>query len=65
MWTDDPIADFERWDKEREDALTLLPICTICEERIQDDFCYEINGELVCEHCMELHYRKSTTDFIM
>ena len=62
--TDDPVADAERYASEQEAALELLPVCTICNEHIQDDFCYEINDEIICEKCMDEHFRHETTDFI-
>lgn len=49
--------DFERWLKTR-------PICCECEEHIQDEFCYEINGEYICEGCMEQNHRKWTEDCV-
>lgn len=62
--TDDPVADAERYASEQEAALELLPVCTICNEHIQDYFCYEINDEIICEHCMNEYFRHETTDFI-
>ena len=43
-------------------ALAKLPRCSECDNPIQDDFCYEINGELMCEECLK-EYRRSTEDF--
>lgn len=63
MWTDDPLGDFDRWDAEQERELERLPICCECGNRIEDDFCYEINDEIICEACME-QYRKFTSDFM-
>ena len=59
MWTDDPIADYERHSAEQERELEQLPICDCCGEPIQDLFCYEINDEIICEECLNEHYRKS------
>ena len=61
MWTDDPIMDHYRHEAEQEKALERLPECCECGERIEDDFCYVINDEIICETCME-QYRKFTTD---
>ena len=55
MWTDDPVADFERWDAEQEEKLKKLPKCCECGEPIQDDSCFEIGGDYYCEDCMEDH----------
>jgi formylmethanofuran dehydrogenase subunit E len=63
-YTDDPVADFLRYDAEREEKLEKLPRCSECDEPIQDEFCYEINGELICEECMSAYHRKPTEQFI-
>ncbi len=49
-------ADDEQWLKK-------LPVCCECRNPIQDEFCYEFDGDLYCEKCMDGH-RKSTDDFI-
>lgn len=62
-YTDDPVADFKRHDKKQQDELDKLPQCCECDHPIQDEFCYEINGELVCENCMNDNHRKCVDDF--
>lgn len=64
MWTDDPVADFYRYDAEQARELEQLPRCSECDEPIQDDFCYEINDEYVCEQCLKDHYRKVVDDIV-
>lgn len=64
MWTDDPIADFERYDAEQQAQLDKLPVCTYCDEPVQDDFYYEINGEVICETCLDRFFRKSVEDYV-
>ena len=59
-YSDDPVADFEAYDAEQEAALELLPKCSHCGEPIQDDTCFLINDEPICENCMEL-FRVYTT----
>jgi formylmethanofuran dehydrogenase subunit E len=54
-FTDDPVKDYDRHSSEQDRKLDNLPICSECEEPIQDDMCYEINGEYICEECMDLH----------
>lgn len=65
MWSDDPVADFERHDREQVAALELLPICDICNNPIQDEYLYDFNGELICEHCLDKFFRKRTEDFTL
>lgn len=62
--TDDPISDFERHDSEQQSLLDKLPECSYCGEKIQDEFCYEINGELICDDCMDEHHRKGVEDCV-
>ena len=61
--TDDPLADFNRWDAEQQAALDKLPKCTECDEPIQDEHCYEINDELICEQCLNENHKKWTEDY--
>ena len=62
---DDPIADFHRWDADQQKYLDSLPLCENCEEPIQDEKCYEIGGEVLCEDCMKDRYERWTEDFVM
>ena len=63
-WTDNPIADFEWYDRQQAKQLERLPVCSSCDEPIQSEHCYEINGELICPECLETYHRKYTDDFI-
>lgn len=63
-YTDNPVADFHRYDAERQAEIERLPICSECDERIQDEYCFEINGEYICEHCMEENHRKAVEDIL-
>lgn len=62
MRTDDPIADFHRHDAEQAAWLETLPKCCECDQPIQDDYCYQVNGEYVCEGCMVSNHRIWTED---
>lgn len=62
--TDDSVADAEAYMKELEDALALLPECSECGEHIQDEHCFVINDEPICERCMNENYRKYTMDLM-
>lgn len=59
FYTDDPVADYDRYCDEQERELQRLPLCCECEERITDEHCYEVNGEYICERCMDENHRKS------
>lgn len=62
-YTDNPIADFDRWDAEQTEQLKRLPKCAECGEPIQDEECFEINGELICPECLQNNHRKWTSDY--
>lgn len=56
--TDDPHRDFDRWEAEQEKLLAELPVCDICDNPIQDDHYYLIDGDNVCPECLENEFRK-------
>ncbi len=53
-----------RYEEEHDRETKRLPVCAECDEPIQDEHCYEINGELICPHCLEENHRKFTDDYI-
>lgn len=64
FYSDDPIADFGAWDAEQNKRIARLPVCADCDEPIQDDHFYLINGECICPDCMDGNYKKCVEDFI-
>ena len=56
-FTDDPVADFLTHDREQADRLDRLPKCAHCGEPIQDDYCYEYEGEIYCEECFDWYVK--------
>ena len=59
---------YDQWaehDRQQEEALNKLPKCSECDEHIQDDYCFVINDEIICEKCLKENYRKSTEDLMM
>lgn len=56
--TDDPVADAERYFAEQERRFEELPECDYCGERITDDYYWYINGEILCEECLNSNFRK-------
>lgn len=63
-WSNDPIADFNRYDKEQQRELEKRPKCVLCGEHIQDDDCFVICNDIICEDCLNDNHRRSTEDFI-
>ena len=64
MYSNDPIRDHEEREREAQNWLDSLPVCSECNQPIQDEECYEIDGELVCPSCLEENHRKRTEHYI-
>ena len=68
MYIPEYIPDYTDLHREHEARqqreLDKLPKCCECDQPIQDDECYEINGELVCPQCLEDNHRKRTDDYV-
>lgn len=58
FYTDDPILDAERHQAAQDNRLQSLPVCADCDEPIQDETAYYINGEWICCRCMEAYERE-------
>ena len=54
----------DQHDREQQAALEKLPVCCECDEHIQDEVCYEINGELICPECLENNHKHWVEDFM-
>ena len=50
---------WEMQDREKEKWLQSRPKCDVCDEHIQDEYLYEIDGYLVCENCLEEYMKKN------
>lgn len=61
------VDNYELWQRNEqrlEDELAKCPVCSWCGEPIQDEYLYEVDGELLDEICMDKLYRKPTSDFM-
>ena len=56
-YTNNPIADAERYEADRERELKKYPVCCNCGEHIQDDYCYVIQGDIYCSDCLNDDFR--------
>lgn len=54
--TDDPLMDFDRWERQKERMAEKLPECDYCGKPV-DDYYYNINGEIICEDCLNENFR--------
>lgn len=61
---DDVVDNYDLWlahEAEKEKALAELPCCEYCGNPIQDEHYYEIDGDIICEKCLNYHFRKDAT----
>ncbi len=63
-YSNDPVADAERYEADRESELQKCPVCWNCGEYIQDDYCYKIGDAIYCDNCLQNDFRRNTDDFI-
>ena len=64
MQIPDNLDRFESHDAEQERQLQKLPVCEYCGEHIQDDYFFQINDEIICEGCLNDHFRKAVDDYV-
>lgn len=57
MWTDNPVADFERFDAAENRRIERFPRCMECGEHIQTETAYYIEG-WICEDCLDILYKR-------
>lgn len=55
--TDNPIADFDRYEQEQEKKLKRFPRCDYCGETIYETY-YDINGETFCKECLDENFER-------
>lgn len=60
----DNYSMWEAYDRAHEKARERLPVCDRCRERIDEDYYFDIGGEILCEDCLIEKYRKNTEDYI-
>lgn len=62
--TDDPARDEAQHSAALEKKLKIMPKCSHCHKHIQDDYLFDIDGEIYCEeHASEL-FRKPVDNYI-
>ena len=57
------LAERPDWLTPPEDA-TPWPICDMCGKEINDDYYYEIGGDIMCESCMISECRHDVDEYI-
>jgi formylmethanofuran dehydrogenase subunit E len=64
MMIPDNLDLYERHEREQERELNKLPVCSNCEEPIQDETAYYIDGEFICLACMAQNYEVRVEDYV-
>lgn len=41
------------------------PVCEKCGQTIYDEYYYEIDGEIICEECLNDKYRQETDEYVL
>ena len=57
--------NYELWEAHEArlgKALSERLVCDYCGCHIPEDYYFEINGDIICEECLELHFKKYITD---
>ncbi len=48
--------NYDAWEvheREQQQWLESRPVCADCGEHIQNEFAFHINGDWICEECMD------------
>lgn len=65
MRSNDPLADFYRWDREEMENEKLFPVCDCCKKRITDETYfttrYMRKNIKICHDCLE---ENQTEDYV-
>ena len=61
---EDNNSRWEHHDAEQERWLDKLPVCCLCNQSIQNERLFDIEGNLYHEECAEDEFRKWTEDYI-
>lgn len=49
-------------EEEKERWLARRPVCSFCDQHIQEEHFYEIDCEMVCEDCLDKHFRRTVEE---
>lgn len=49
-------------EEEKDKELRSRPMCSCCENHIQEDHYYEVDDKVICPDCLETHFRKELDD---
>lgn len=64
FYSDDPVRDAARYDAYQAAQEEKLPVCDYCGKKIKEDSLIDFGDELICEGCLDKHFRKWVEDYI-
>lgn len=59
------VDNYDLWEaheRDKDRRLSNRPVCAYCEQHIQEEFFYEIDCEMVCEECLNLHFKREVVE---
>lgn len=61
LYTDDPLADFDKWDAVQTKRENGLPCCVDCGEHIHQEDAVHMDGFWYCDSCID-SYRRTVNE---
>lgn len=58
----DNYAVWAAHEQDKERRLSRRPVCAYCDQHIQEEFFFEIDCEMVCEECLNLHFKREVVE---
>lgn len=58
------LKQLDKYESDKEEMLVRRPKCDCCGQHIQDDYLFNIVGDLYCEECLIDQFRHSTDGYI-
>lgn len=55
---EDNYSMWERHERKQEKWLEIRPLCSCCNEPIQEDYYYEINEEKICAEFLRINFMR-------
>lgn len=63
FYSDDPVADAQRYYDYLDSLAAACPVCEHCGEHIQDEHCCKVGDLFFHEECIVEHYGVKTDDY--
>lgn len=60
---EDNYSQWEAKTRREEQWLEKRPVCFYCGEPVQEDHYFDINDEVVCQDCLDAHFRKDIDEY--